>query len=422
MNNSVVLKYNFTSSVLGSFYGDLLIHPHWKNYPPVSKEAHAIVGYIMIFIGVIGSLGNALVIWIFGSSRLLRTPANLFIINLAFSDFLMSTTNFPLVVISSFKGIWYFGKIGCDIYGFMGGVFGLMSIVTLAAIAMDRNRVISRPFDVLQKMTTSRTAKIICFIWIYCLILASPPLFGWSQYVPEGFLTSCSFEYLDRNLLTRSFILYLFILGFALPCLVILFCYIFIIKSIYNHEKMMAKTLANSPLKFPQDRIKKRSNKKLNNDIQAAKIAFVIIILFCLSWIPYAIITLIGQFGNKTLITPWVSTLPAVFAKASTMYNPLVYAISNPYFRKALIKQLPCPFLQNKYFGHSKNFTKWSRSYSTVRDWTSSRHSNNRIPLSPNQSFDNDELLPNSTSAVEKGETCDFKNVIFQGDKKINII
>ena len=45
-------------------------------------------------------------------SRSLRTPANMFIINLAISDFLMSFTQAPVVFASSLSKRWLFGEAG----------------------------------------------------------------------------------------------------------------------------------------------------------------------------------------------------------------------------------------------------------------------------------------------------------------------
>ncbi|KAL8565508.1 hypothetical protein ACOMHN_049484 [Nucella lapillus] len=68
-----------------------------------------------------------------------------------------------------------------------------------------------------------------------------PPLFGWVAYTPEGFQTSCTFDYLTRNDYFRSYILCLYIFGFAVPLAIILFCYYFIFRAVARHEKDMAK-------------------------------------------------------------------------------------------------------------------------------------------------------------------------------------
>lgn len=54
-----------------------------------------------------------------------------------------------------------------------------------------------------------------------------------------------------------------------------------------------------------------------------------------ISWTPYAVCSMIGQFGNVSLLSPLATALPALFAKASVIYNPFVYSLSHPLFRTA---------------------------------------------------------------------------------------
>jgi r-opsin len=39
-----------------------------------------------------------------------------------------------------------------------------------------------------------------------------------------------------------------------------------------------------------------------------------VLLWFCI-WTPYAVVTMIGQFGNPMLVTPLVSQLPAFLGK-----------------------------------------------------------------------------------------------------------
>lgn len=78
------------------------------------------------------------------------------------------------------------------------------------------------------------------------------------------------------------------------------------------------------------------------NDIRAAATCFAIVILFCLAWSPYACVALISTFGRPDLISPYVNCLPALFAKASAVYNPFIYALMNDRFRKVVLTMVGC--------------------------------------------------------------------------------
>nr|QYF06623.1 rhabdomeric opsin [Paramacrobiotus richtersi] len=47
-----------------------------------------------------------------------------------------------------------------------------------------------------------------------------------------------------------------------------------------------------------------------------------------------------GTFGRPDLVTPYVTTLPALFAKLSAIYNPIVYALMNEKCRNAVLIML----------------------------------------------------------------------------------
>ena len=72
----------------------------------------------------------------------------------------------------------------------------------------------------------------------------------------------------------------------------------------------------------------------------ARSICFVVL-LYCLSWAPYATITLIGQYGNRQNITPFVSMVTVMMAKMSTIVNPVIYGLLHPAFKVAMKRYLP---------------------------------------------------------------------------------
>jgi hypothetical protein len=109
-----------------------------------------------------------------------------------------------------------------------------------------------------------------------------------------------------------------------------------ILHALKKHEQKMNKMAA----KMKVDDLNK-NKEKTKAEVKIAKIAIMIVCLYILSWCPYALVALIGQFGNADLVTPYLSMLPVMLAKASAMHNPLVYALSHPKFREALYNKAP---------------------------------------------------------------------------------
>ncbi|XP_063217234.1 rhodopsin, GQ-coupled-like, partial [Bacillus rossius redtenbacheri] len=289
---------------------------------------------------------------VFCRFRRLRGPFSCFIVNLAVADLTTSALH-AMAAASSFKGRWLFGKTGCMLYACGVGYFGLLSIVTLAAIAVERYLVITaKPLSGTWKMTQRGARKVCVGVWIYCLFMTLPPLFGWSSYVAEGFLTSCSWDYLTRSVNNRSYYIYLLVLGFVVPVSVITFCYTFIIAAIYAHGREMigvkatgggsrrGSTRKSPGLRAQLSRPAAAQAPGLSSTVRTAHIIVTLVALFLVSWAPYTIVTLVGQFGDASLVTPWVATLPALFAKASVVYNPIVYGLSHPHFRSSVLQYL----------------------------------------------------------------------------------
>ena len=114
---------------------------------------------------------------------------------------------------------------GCQLYGFMSGLTGTTSIMSLATVAVDRYLVISQPLNVNRKPTRTRAYLTVCIVWLYSGLFASLPFFGIGKYVPEGYLTTCSFDYLSDSAMTRSFILTFFVAAWFFPFCILTSCY-----------------------------------------------------------------------------------------------------------------------------------------------------------------------------------------------------
>ncbi|KAL0280947.1 UNVERIFIED_CONTAM: hypothetical protein PYX00_002092 [Menopon gallinae] len=299
----------------------LKINSYWLQFPPPPMISHYILGVLYFFIMVIGASGNLVFIVMFIRRKSLRTPSNIFIMNLAVSDlFLM--LKMPIFIYNSFLLGPAMGDFGCSFYGFFGGLTGTASIMTLSAIAFDRYQVIGNP---LARKLKHRIYFQILFIWLYSAFFATIPLLdiGLNRYVPEGYLTSCSFDYLSEDYGSRILIVVFFIAAWVVPVSVIITSYTAIYKIILKTQKKNA---------FEGRHCKKMNAR--NSEIKAAFVIMAIICLWIFAWTPYAVVALLGVTGNKKYITPMASMIPALFCKLASCIDPYVYAIANTRFRK----------------------------------------------------------------------------------------
>lgn len=61
---------------------------------------------------------------------------------------------------------------------------------------------------------------------------------------------------------------------------------------------------------------------------------------FLAAWSPYAIVSMWAAFGNPATVPPMAFAVAAIFAKSSTLYNPIVYLVFKPNFRKFLCRDV----------------------------------------------------------------------------------
>ncbi|KAK2507910.1 hypothetical protein MC885_002752 [Smutsia gigantea] len=303
----------------------------------VPDHAHYTLGSVILLVGLTGMLGNLTVIYTFCRSRGLRTPANMFIINLAASDFLMSFTQAPVFFASSLYKRWLFGEAGCEFYAFCGALSGITSMITLMAIALDRYLVITHPLATVGVVSKRQAGLVLLGIWLYALAWSLPPFFGWSAYVPEGLLTSCSWDYMSFTPSVRAYTMLLFCFVFFLPLLVIIYSYFFIFRAIQETGQALQAFGA-----FEGSSESSRQRQWLQREWKMAKMELLVISLFVLSWAPYSTVALTAFAGYAHVLTPYVNSVPAVIAKASAIYNPIIYAFSHPKYRMAITQHLPC--------------------------------------------------------------------------------
>ncbi|XP_063076050.1 melanopsin-like [Engraulis encrasicolus] len=270
--------------------------------------------------------------YVFCRSRSLRTPGNMFVVNLAVADLLMSLTQAPVFFVASMHRRWVFGERACELYAFCGALFGICSMMTLTAIAVDRCVAITQPLAFLCQVSRRRVGVVLLVVWLYSLGWSLPPFFGWSAYVPEGLQTSCSWDYMSFTSSVRAYTILLFTFVFFIPLGIIGGCYSAIFRAIRIARKEIKDITCGQASKVFE---------RMQSEWRMAKVALLVISLFVLSWSPYSVVALTATAGYSHLLTPYMNSVPAVIAKASAIHNPIIYAITHPKYRVAIARHVP---------------------------------------------------------------------------------
>ena len=177
--------------------------------------------------------------------------------------------------------------------------------------------------------------------------MTPPLLFGWSSFQPEGLLVSCSWDYTSRNFSNRLYYVYLLVFGYIVPVTVLIFCYFAIFRFIMRSAKDITRLILtrDGRVHFNKTTLQILEHRK-QTEVRTALI-ILSLALFCLTaWTPYAVVSLIGQFGptdgdsQVQWLSPLTTSIPAFFAKTTIIFNPLVYGFYQPQFRSSFRKIL----------------------------------------------------------------------------------
>ncbi|KAK4035835.1 compound eye opsin BCRH2 [Daphnia magna] len=314
------------------------LHPHWHTYKALHPAWYYFLGLMYLVIGTCAVAGNAVVLKIFSRFPALRSPANLLVMNLAVSDFLLMLALFPECVYNFFLGgPWRFGEMGCQIHAFLGACFGYNQIFTLTMISYDRYNVIVKGFSG-TPLTFNRAVTIITMSWIWALGWSICPLVGWGAYAMDGIMGTCSYDYVSQNMNNKSHILAATFANYILPIIIIAGCYYFIVHAVFKHEEELraqAKKMNVASLRSNNDQ------QQVSAEIRIAKVSIMNVSMWLTAWTPFAVICILGTWGDVSKITPLVSAIPVILAKTSCAYNPLIYAISHPKYRECLKQMFP---------------------------------------------------------------------------------
>lgn len=152
---------------------------------------------------------------------------------------------------------------------------------------------------------------------------------------------------------TKMFVFILWIWCWIIPLSVIIISYSKITTQVMTHEaKLKEQVILKKSLthlhkflkcddvmqakKMNVESLRSGANKDARNEIRVAKVGISLTTLFLLSWTPYFMVAFVACYGNRSLITPGLSMIPACTCKLAACVDPFVYAINHPKYTNAI--------------------------------------------------------------------------------------
>lgn len=303
------------------------------------------IAYITIII-ILAFLGNILIVIAICSIRRLQTIDNVFIANLAVSDFLFTLietcSNTTRQLNNNWNGTSWKPPHDFVCYVIMASsvLCASASIFTQTAVAVNRYLAITRPLQYPNFVNKTRVAISILVIWICAIVLASPPLIWRPHLVICG-----EQESYDKY---RTFeIVYMtleWVLIFVIPFGIMSVIYFQIYRIARNHISRV-KPGATEESASNSDSVSSTRRNHITNfkrQLKAAKMLVTIAGAFLLSWFPFFVTLTLWKFQEGIQINPKVFTIFLYIVYTVPAINPAIYAFWSREIRSGIKQLLFC--------------------------------------------------------------------------------
>ncbi|XP_045189753.2 neuropeptide F receptor-like [Mercenaria mercenaria] len=358
--------YRFSDPFAYDYYGN-----HSGNLPPYFDQAEilevlksqknnnfdrtteAIITTVFSIMIIFGALGNGLVCYVVFLNSHMRTPRNIFIINLAISDLTLCLFTQPLNLYRLLNSQWHLGAFMCKLSAMLQGTNVFVSTISITAIALDRFQVIVYPTRDSMKRIGGAAALIV--IWIISLLMSSPliifSVYNEEQPVPNIDYYHCyCLEDLTLRAEKGAYSVASMVVQYILPVITVTIAHARICNKLkyrmVNRRPPRSSGDVNSPPPAcnRNRRNENRSARKRKTNILLAMIGVV----FVLSWLPLNISNILVEFQfqiffkNKSIDINLLYIVCHTLVLSSACSNPVLYGWLNDNFRKEFMKVLHC--------------------------------------------------------------------------------
>lgn len=286
---------------------------------PAPTALSFFTGTVSVFLAIATIPGNFLVCLAVLKDPFheLRTPFNYLLFSLAAADLIVG------IVMDPISAAFHFGEglkldlLDIRVLHILYFIVCTASILTLAALSVDRYYAVMTPLRYKTKLTPRRAFLASFVIWVVALSASM-------AYFKLGFILY-SFIFANTSVLFTTAVL----------------CFVY--TNIYRRLRMQIKTWGRRQATTVEERSKQK--QKLQNmkiERKATKSLVLVLLTFILCFTPACVMIYILKFCAKCncILIHWLRDLQFVIVLLNSGINPFLYAWRMPQFKRALRKFL----------------------------------------------------------------------------------
>lgn len=293
--------------------------------PSIDDFRNQVYSTAYSIITIFGLVGNGFALVVLIRTYRQSSAFHVYMLNLAVADLLCVCTLPFRVLYYVQKGHWTLGDFLCRISSYALYVNLYCSIFFMMAMSFTRFLAIVFPVQNL-RMATERRARLVCAgIWVFICATSSPFLLSGQHFDQKTNKTKCFEPPEESGSLKKLVVLNYFslVVGFLVPFLVILICYVGIVRALLGNSNAM--------------------KSKQNTRTKAIRMIVVVMLAFLISFMPYHVQrTMHLHFKKQGASCDEINAMQKsvvitlCLAAANSCFDPMLYFFSGENFRHRL--------------------------------------------------------------------------------------
>ncbi|KAK2146728.1 hypothetical protein LSH36_587g01004 [Paralvinella palmiformis] len=266
---------------------------------------------------LLGTVGNLLIIGTLVTDQRSRNVGNLFIINLAASDMIVTALINPFALLGVIRGKDFYADKPwlCEALANLCISSCVCSLFSIGCISVNRYIYVCHNAAYRSAFTRRRCA-LICFgTWLAGILFDLPSHVGWSRHGFDRKTHKCLW---DRTF-AYSYTVFFVACGILVPLLIITAFYLKIFIYIGAAKKRL-DLYSGDPLR-----------RTLSSTLSKARMMFVIFLSFACCWTPYSFVLLFDRHDTYRLEVHLYASLAA---HLHASLNFVIYGVTNARIRK----------------------------------------------------------------------------------------